>query len=528
MPVAVNVCVVIPCYNNPGTISGVVRDAAGSGFPVIVVDDGSTNPLPAMPGAVVVRHDVNRGKGAAILTGARLARERGATHIITMDADGQHLGKDIPALVAVAEKEPDALVVGVRNFDGENIPASSRYGREWSNLWVTFHNGERCLDALSGFRLYPIDRLLAAAPKSDGFESEAETLILWGRFGWPVRWVGVTVVYAPHGERVSHFRKGRDNWRLTKLHTRFFFGSLWRRLTGRRYKKTSWVKRPRGLPLAYRFMEFFIKIAGRRAAYFTARFVVPYFYLFAPEATRNIKRFLRRAAGSSSVTALSTYQAFAVSLIDRVARVSGSQTGLRQVAPERELMGKAIADHGRVIFLSAHFGHWDVGMRFAIDSGINVAALMNRDQADFAQAYFEQADETKLRVLAVDEGRGVVDIVNALNGGLSVAMHGDRIMEGQRPVTVNFLGEHVDIPSGPYQVAYVTGTAILPVFCAKTGPDEVTIEMAEPIIPVKTSRNGRDAEIARMAAIYTEALEKVVKAHPEQWFNFHDFFGDGR
>ncbi|MBF0292269.1 MAG: glycosyltransferase [Nitrospinae bacterium] len=525
---AINVCVIVPCYNNPETISGVVGDAAGSGFPVIVVDDGSTNPLPDMRDATVVRHDVNRGKGAAILTGARLARERGATHIITMDADGQHLGVDIPALVAVAEKEPDALVVGVRDFDGENIPASSRYGREWSNLWITFHNGERCLDALSGFRLYPIDRLLECAPKSDGFESEAETLILWGRFEWPIRWVGVKVVYAPPGERVSHFRKGRDNWRLTKLHTRFFFGSLWRKVTGRRNTKTSWVKKPRGLPLAYRFMEFSIKMAGRRSAYVVAWFVVPYFYLFAPEATRNIIRFLKRAAGSSSVTAISVYQAFAVSLIDRVARVSGSQTGLYQVAPDRELMRKTVVDNGRVIFLSAHFGHWDVGMRFAIDSGFNVAALMNRDQADFAQAYFERADIGKPRVLAVDEGRGVVDIVNALNEGLSVAMHGDRIMRGQRPVSVNFLGEQVDIPSGPYQVAYVTGTAILPVFCVKTGVDEVTIEMAEPIIPLKTSRNGRDAEIARMANLYTEALEKVVKTHPEQWFNFHDFFGDDR
>lgn len=528
MPVSVNVFVVVPCYDNPGTITDVVRDAAGSGFPVIVVDDGSTNPLQQMHGAVVLRHDANRGKGAAILTGARYARERGATHIVTMDADGQHLGEDIPALVAVAEKEPDALVVGVRDFDGDNIPAASRYGRKWSNLWITFHNGERCLDALSGYRLYPIGHLLDSAPKSDGFESEAETLILWGRAGWPIRWVNVKVVYAPPGERVSHFRKGRDNWRLTKLHARFFFGSLWRALTGRRSKKDSWVKKPRGLPLAYRFMETFIKVAGRRVAYSAAWFVVPYFVLFAPDATRNIKRFLRRATGIASSRALPTYQAFAVSLIDRVARVSGSQAGLRPLVADRELMKKLVAEHGRVIFLSAHFGHWDVGMRFAIDSGINVAALMNRDQADFAQEYFERTDGGKVRVLAVDEGRGVVDIVNALNGGLSVAMHGDRIMEGQRPVTVKFLGEQVDIPSGPYQVAYVTRTAILPVFCAKTGPDVVTLETAEPIIPLRTSRNGRDAEISRMATLYTEALEKAVRAHPEQWFNFHDFFGDGK
>jgi predicted LPLAT superfamily acyltransferase len=528
MPASVNVFVVIPCYNNPGSIAGVVRDAAGSGFPLIVVDDGSACPLPQIPGTVVVRHDVNRGKGAAILTGARLARERGATHIITMDADGQHLAEDIPALVAVAEKEPDALVIGIRDFDTINIPAASRYGRQWSNLWITFHNGERCLDALSGFRLYPIGPLLDNAPKSDGFESEAETLILWGRAGWPIRWVSVKVVYAPPGERISHFRKGRDNWRLTKLHARFFFGSLWRALTGRRGKKASWVKKPRGIPLAYRFMELFIKVAGRRAAYGLAWFVVPYFYLFAPESTRNIKRFLRRANRAASPRALPTYHALAVSLIDRVARASGRQTGLRPLVADRELMKKLVAEHGRVIFLSAHFGHWDLGMRFAIDSGINVAALMNRDQADFAQEYFERADGGKLRVLAVDEGQGVVDIVNALNGGLSIAMHGDRIMEGQRPVTVSFLGERVSVPSGPYQVAYVTRTAILPVFCAKTGPDIVTLEMTEPIIPVKASRNGRDAEISRMATLYIQALEKAAKAYPEQWFNFHDFFGDGK
>ena len=96
-------CILIPTYNNAGTIAGVVRRALDQGLSVIVVDDGSTDGTSvALAGldATVLRQDPNRGKGIALRTGLRAARERGFRYAVTLDADGQHYPEDVPALLA--------------------------------------------------------------------------------------------------------------------------------------------------------------------------------------------------------------------------------------------------------------------------------------------------------------------------------------------------------------------------------------------------------------------------------------------
>src|SRR4051812_34021528 len=103
-------CVIIPCFNHPATVATVAQGARVH-CPVIVVDDGSTVPLPAMPDCKIVRLEKNAGKGAALRAGFRIAAADGFTHAITMDADGQHRIEDLPKFLAAAEAQPEALIV---------------------------------------------------------------------------------------------------------------------------------------------------------------------------------------------------------------------------------------------------------------------------------------------------------------------------------------------------------------------------------------------------------------------------------
>ncbi len=216
------IAVVIPVYNQPDRLREVVQRCLEVHPRVLVVDDGSdadVAPLVADLPVEVLRHEVNQGKGAAIRTAARRLREQGATHLITLDADGQHDPEDLPKLIAAIRADPQALILGVRDFDSATVPGSSRFGRAFGNFWVRLQTGTRVHDVQSGFRAYPV-ALIEAVPcwaHRYAFEVEVVVRALWG--GVPVQEVPVRVHYSPAQRRGSHFHKLWDNLRLTALNT---------------------------------------------------------------------------------------------------------------------------------------------------------------------------------------------------------------------------------------------------------------------------------------------------------------------
>ena len=124
-----------------------------------MVDDGSETEVSGLLTGLdvtVVRHAQNKGKGVAILTGAAKADDMGYTHIITIDADGQHDASDLPAFVSAIEEKPDSIIVGNRDFERANVPGSSVFGRKFSNFWLRVQTGRSVQDTQSGFRAYPL------------------------------------------------------------------------------------------------------------------------------------------------------------------------------------------------------------------------------------------------------------------------------------------------------------------------------------------------------------------------------------
>lgn len=214
--------IVIPLYNHAATVRQVAEQSLAVHSEVLVVDDGSTDggagTLAGLP-VTVVRHPCNLGKGAAILTAAKEARRLGMTHIVTLDADGQHDPADFPRFRKEIEAHPEALVVGTRDFDTENVPGSSRFGRKFSNFWLRVQTGKSLGDTQSGFRAYPLMVLEQLRLGQRHYSFEVEVLVKAAWAGIELREVPIFVYYPPAGERISHFRAFRDNFRLTVLNT---------------------------------------------------------------------------------------------------------------------------------------------------------------------------------------------------------------------------------------------------------------------------------------------------------------------
>ena len=225
----IKLIIVIPVYNHGSTLREVVTRALKVNDQVMVVDDGSTDGgIDTLNGLNVhiVRHPHNLGKGAAIMTAATAARKLGMTHMITIDADGQHDPFDCIHFKPVLQADPFAFVIGKRNFGPINAPLSARFGRQFSNFWFRVQTGRVLGDTQSGFRGYSLDALekLKLREKHYAFEVEVLVKAAWG--GIKLHEVSISVFYPPSRDRISHFRLFKDNFQLSLLNTRLTLRSM--------------------------------------------------------------------------------------------------------------------------------------------------------------------------------------------------------------------------------------------------------------------------------------------------------------
>ena len=222
-------CVIIPSYNNSGTLADVVERALKVCPYVIVVNDGSTdNTATVLCGldVTVLNHEHNQGKGKALKTGLRYAVGKGFTHAVTIDSDGQHFPEDIRVLMEASAEHPENLIVGCRNLTSENMPRGNTFANRFSNFWFRLQTAQKLDDTQSGFRIYPLDGLHGMGLVTSRYEAELELLVFAAWHGVKVQGVPVRVWYAPVGERVSHFRPFWDFFRISVLNTVLCFGAL--------------------------------------------------------------------------------------------------------------------------------------------------------------------------------------------------------------------------------------------------------------------------------------------------------------
>ena len=231
-------CIVIPIYNHKEAIGSTVANLVVHGLPVFIVDDGSDDATQQVLTALqqqfadqltVLRLPVNGGKGAAVMAGLRAARKANYTHVLQIDADGQHDAADVPRFIEAARAEPGAVILGRPVYD-ESVPKSRLYGRYLTHVWVWIETLSFAIrDSMCGFRLYPLDAACVLIdevklPTRMDFDIEIVVRLYWRRMVF--RSIPTRVTYAADG--LSHFDVLWDNVRISRSHTRLVAGMLCR------------------------------------------------------------------------------------------------------------------------------------------------------------------------------------------------------------------------------------------------------------------------------------------------------------
>jgi len=227
-----NPCIAIPIYDHGETIAAVVESLAKYDLPCLIVDDGSGNATQReldylrerYPQVEVIRHSLNRGRGAALRTAYEAASKKGMTHVIQLDADGQHDSMDVPRFLDAAKEHPDALILGQPVFD-ESIPWHRLHGRKLSRGIVRMETLSKSVrDPLCGFRCIPVIptlKILEHTRTGDRMDFDPEIVIRLVRAGVPVINIPTKVRYPENG--ISHFRIVVDNFLIAWAYIRLAF-----------------------------------------------------------------------------------------------------------------------------------------------------------------------------------------------------------------------------------------------------------------------------------------------------------------
>ena len=230
-------CIIIPHYKHHVLFEKFLPALASLNLPCIVVDDGSGEESVAKVAELLapyadfhlVKHQTNRGKGASVITGCYHASAMGFSHVLQLDADGQHDINDAQKLLEYSRSHPETFISGKPYFD-ETAPLARKYGRRISDFWMAIETlSLKIKDGLCGFRVYPIKQIehvfdnYYLGPRMD-FDPEILVRLYWQ--GATILSLPTKVIYPPDGH--SNFRVWEDNYLISCMHTRLVFGMIWR------------------------------------------------------------------------------------------------------------------------------------------------------------------------------------------------------------------------------------------------------------------------------------------------------------
>lgn len=235
--------IVIPSYEPDERFPVILEQIKQAGLgPVVVVDDGSGDKyqsffdeaerLVAPLGGVVLHHEVNKGKGRALKTAFSYILENmpEAMGCVTADSDGQHSVECIKKCMDALSEHPDSLILGVRDFSGEDVPFKSRAGNNITIFVCSYLCGVKVSDTQTGLR-----GINAAFMKElldvDGERFEFETrMLIVTKDKYPIFEVPIKTIYDSKENHQTHFNPVKDSIRIYKIFgaifAKFLFSSL--------------------------------------------------------------------------------------------------------------------------------------------------------------------------------------------------------------------------------------------------------------------------------------------------------------
>lgn len=544
-------CIIIPNYNHAQGFDALVARLLVHGLPVIVINDGSNAGTTLVlqqldrthPGVEVLHSAANQGKGAAVMTGLRRSAERGFSHALQIDADGQHDLNDLDAFLALARQHPEAAICGCPVFDG-SVPLGRKLARYLTHVCVWLETlSLQIRDSMCGFRVYPLDATLRVLDQHDvgkrmDFDIEILVRLYWDNV--PVIPKNTRVIYPVDG--LSNFRLWQDNWLITRMHVRLIAGMLMRspqllrRAAGSRGKLHWASMAERGSSSGLRLMLWVYRHLGRWVFLLLLHPVTLYFLLTAGTARRASGQYLRQLAAYQGKVAepglarsYAHFYAFGVAAIDKIASWTGAIKRSDVIVHGEEHFNAVLASGYGAIFIGSHLGNLELCRALGEKSGrfrIN-AVVFNKHAVKFHEALLRSCPDVELNLIHV-ENVGIETAVllkQKVDAGEIVIIVGDRtsINNAGRVCEADFLGKPAPFGEGPFILAGVLDCPVYLIFCIR---EEHTYHVyLEPFAKtLKSPRAQRAQWLATHVQAYASRLAHHCTRAPLQWFNFYDFW----
>ncbi len=219
-------CVIIPAYNAEKQIDNVIGEIknVNQNLTIIVVDDGSSDDtafvVEKQRAVKLIRHEKNRGKGAAIKSGIQTALINDFHYALFIDADLQHDPQKVNDFIDIREKDDLELVLGLRTFWGSGMPFHRILSNSITSFMISLRIGKRVHDSQCGYRLIDITRIKTDDIINDGFQFESEFLIKMIYSGMKYSEILIPTTYNKSGSSINNVM---DTVRFTYLYLKSFF-----------------------------------------------------------------------------------------------------------------------------------------------------------------------------------------------------------------------------------------------------------------------------------------------------------------
>lgn len=543
---------VIPNYNHQAAIEKTLESLAELDLHCYLVDDGSDDEtrhlLLSLAGkyswVTLLHHPFNRGKGAAVTTGLRAAYKDGYSHALQVDADGQHNLDDIPAMVAKAEANPEALVSGLPQYD-DSVPKSRFYARYLTHFWVWIETLSFDIqDSMCGFRVYPLaatERLFLSQALGERMDFDIEVLVRLHWAGTEVIHLPTQVIYPEDG--ISHFQGLWDNLRISGMHTRLFFGML-KRLPQRFIKSnrdTHWSGiAERGSYWGIKLLAASYKLGGHWLCRAIMYPVIFYFFLTGRSARDASLTFLKQVKSYDPEQpqlhgkvgwrqSLKHFLAFGNAALDRIDawcdRIQLSQVDF----PNRALLADQLAAGQGAVLLVSHLGNLELCRAISVHQKrvkVNVMVL-TQNAENFNRVLKQLNPDSSLNLIQVTDLGPTTSMLlqQKIEEGELVVIAGDRTSSNTqgRVIYAPFMGKQAPFPQGPFILAGLLDCPVYLMFCLREqGRYRVHLETFSNTL--KGPRSGRMQRLEEAVNNYSSRLEYYARREPLQWFNFFDFW----
>ena len=556
-------CAIIPSHNHAAVLGGIVSRLRDAGLAVIIIDDGSVEPAQSAIAALhdpdhgveIIRLPTNRGKGVAVLTGFRRAYERGFTHALQIDADGQHDVSQAPNFLAAAQAHPDTLIAGRPIYD-TSVPLGRKLGRYMTHTWVWVETlSFRIQDSMCGFRVYPLAATIALIDREPigthmDFDTDIMVRLFWR--GMPVLQLPVRVIYPP--DNTSNFQMLRDNVRITWMHIRLVVEMLFRLPSILRHRPPlvadlgsaapeaaarHWPNiAEKGAAWGLKILAVIYAVLGRRLCLIAMAPVVAYYYAIDAAGRRNSHEFLARAYAKnglpppSSWTGLQHYMSFAGKILDGfIAWTHPERLAPITIKSNAKLDEYAASGPG-VMLIVSHLGNAELSraaMAARFKRPVNV--LLHSRNAEMYNGLIRSVrPDAGLNTIQVTEvgPDTAIAMQERFEKGEWLAIAGDRTpVTGQKRMSrVPFLGANAPFSQGPYILAALMQCPVYLMFCLSDA-DGHTVTFEPFAERIDLPRKDREAALTALAARYARRLEHYSLKAPLQWYNFFDFWGTG-